>query len=449
MKIRGLGAAWGLAVSMTLVPGLARAESITQALASAYANNPQILSAVLSAKIQAENIAAAKSGTRPQIGAGANFTNNWSISGGNSAATSSLSLTYNQVLFDNNATNAQVEAARAAAIAQSEAAQSTEQDVLFNAAQAYINVVRDTALVKLRADNVRFYGAQVQSARDRLAIGEGTRISLAQAQAGEAQAVSSYQAAINSLKVSQATYARYMGHAPRALGLSFPFERLLPASLEKAVAVAEREHPAIRAAEAQIRAASASLDGAQAAFGPKVSLNGAITTNQNYTVGNTAVGGQVGVTLSVPLYAGGALGAAARKANLTQIRSEVDARNIRDQVHTAVISAWTAIRSAAATLAAIRASENASSQALNGVIEEQKVGQATTLDVLNSRSTLTDVRVSKITAEASQIAAKFGLLSAVGRLTAQELSLPVTIQSADGYRAKVEDIWQELRAVPQ
>lgn len=449
MNTWGWGTALGLAGLLALGPAAAKAESITQALASAYANNPQILSAVLGAKIQAENIAAAKSGTRPQIGAGANFSDNWSVTGGTNVASTSLSLTYNQVIFDNNATNAQVEAARAAAIAQGEAAHNTEQDVLYNAAQAYISVVRDTKLVQLRADNVRFYQAQVRSARDRLTIGEGTKISLAQAQAGEAQAAAAYQAAINNLKVSQATYARYMGHAPRGLTLSFPYDRLVPGNIDKAVSIAEREHPAIRAAEAQVRATQASLDAAQAGFGPKVSLNGALTTNQNLTYGTTAVGGQVGVTLSVPLYSGGALGASVRKANLGQIRSEVDARNIRDQVRMAVISAWTGIRSSAASLAAIRASENASGQALNGVIEEQKVGQATTLDILNSRSTLTDVRVSKITAEANQAAAKFGLLSAIGRLSAEDLRLPVKIQSADGYRTKVEDIWQDLRAVPE
>lgn len=448
MTIRVFGRALGIAALASLAATSVHAETISQALASAYAKNPQIVSAILGAKIQAENIAAAKAGTRPRIGASANITDTWSVTGGTNVGTTALSLTYNQVIFDSNATNAQIEAARAGAIAQAEAARSTEQDVLLSAAQAYVNVVRDTRLVQLRSENIKFYQAQVRSAQDRLNIGEGTKISLAQAQAGLAQGIAAYQSAISSLQLSQATFARYMGHSPKNLALSFPYDRLMPKSLDDGVAIAEREHPALRAAEAQIRASKASLDAAQSSFGPTVSLSGSLTQSQNLTYGSSNVGGQIGVTLSVPLYAGGALGAAERKANLTQIKSEVDARNIRDQISTAVISAWTGIRSAAASIAAITSSENASQQALNGVIEEQKVGQATTLDVLNSRSTLTDVQVSKITAQANKVSAEFGLLAAIGRMTAEDLQLAVTIQSADGYRAKVEDIWQDLRSVP-
>lgn len=451
MKISQIARAGGLAFFLAAGTGAANAESLTQALASAYANNPQIVSAILGAKISAESIVSAKSGLRPTIGLSGSMNNSWTVSGGSSATTttSSFGVSYSQTLFDSYQTNASVEAARASAIAQAESARVTEQTVLLAAANAYVGVVRDTRLVKLRADIVTFLRAQAKSAQDRLNIGEGTKIELSQAQASLAQAVANYQSAINDLQLSQATYARYMGHAPKNLSLVFPYDKMLPTSLQAATALAEKQHPSILASRAAIRAAKASLDATKSAYGPTVSLSGSAAIAQNYSSGSSVPSASVGLTVSVPLYAGGALGAAERKANLSQIQSEVDARNVRDEINTAVISAWTSLKSAAATIAAITSSENASQQALEGVIEELKVGQATTLDVLNARSDLTTIQVSKITAEANKVTAAFGLLSAVGRLSAPDLHLPVKIQSADGYRAKVEDVWAELRALPE
>ncbi len=294
---------------------------------------------------------------------------------------------------------------------------------------------------------ISFNQAQVQSANDRLNIGEGTKIDVAQAQASLAQANANYQGAVSDLNTARANYIRYVGHEPRNLSLSFPYSRLLPATQAQAEALADSRHPAILAALASVRAADANAQAADAAFGPTVSLNGALSGASSFT-GTNSVGGQVSLQLSVPIYSGGALGASARQANLNQVGSELNARSTREQVRAQIATAVANLRSSAALIAAVQTAISSNQLALNGVIEEQKVGQSTTLDVLTARNNLTAVQSSQISAEATRALAQFTLLSAVGRLTAEGLNLPVVVRKPDEYRQKVEDIWQDLRAVP-
>src|SRR5690606_7549618 len=146
---------------------------------------------------------------------------------------------------DNFKTEAQIEAARAGAEAAEYQIRATEQTVLLAVVQAYMNVLTSRQLVALREENTNFYAAQLQSARDRLDVGEGTRIDVAQAQARQAQGGASYRAAVSSLEVAQATFQRYVGAPPQNLNASHNFGKLVPNSLQAAIAEGEIGHPAI------------------------------------------------------------------------------------------------------------------------------------------------------------------------------------------------------------
>lgn len=429
-----------------------QAESLKEALASAYTNNPEIASALLSVKASAEDIALRKAGKRPSIAASADTTASWTNSNGTGSDTQSASvgLTYNQLLFDNLQTDAQVEQARALSVVAFEALRNAEQNVLLQAATSYVNVIRDTRLVQLRAENVKFFQEQVSSAQSRKEIGEGTNIDVSQAQASLAQAVASYKSAIASLQTTQGSYARWVGHKPRNLRLSFSFGSALPNSLDRAFSSADKYHPAILSAKAQIRAAQSASDAAQSAFGPTLSLIGNIggTFSSNSITGQSnTFTGSIKLSLSIPLYSGGALGATIRKANINQIKSELDALSARDQVRESVISSWAGLQNAKAQIVSSVAAVSASRLSLDGVIEQQRVGQLTTLDVLNARTTLTGVQEAQISSETSEMVASFSLVAASGQLSARALGLPVSIKTGRGYTQKVEDVWQELRAI--
>src|SRR3569833_2026786 len=199
------------------VPAMAHAETLREALTSAYLNNPTILSALLNMKTTAENIAIAKSAKLPQIGASASITDSYTAGFPPQMPVGSVGASISQNIFDNFKNDADVEAKRALTKASRYSLSNSEQNILLNVVQAYMGVVQGTQLVQLNQDNVKFYQAQVQSANDRLKIGEGTKIDVSQAQARLAQGTAAYETAVADLETSQASYERYDGHLLRFL----------------------------------------------------------------------------------------------------------------------------------------------------------------------------------------------------------------------------------------
>ncbi len=456
MRYLGAMRAGALAVAMTMLPFAAHAESLRGALESAYQNNPDIMSALLSVRASAENIALAKSGKLPSIGLSGSIGGSWSLPQGgdfSTAISTSVGASYNQTLFDNYKTEAEIEQARASTEVSKYALRNAEQNVLLSVVQAYYAVLRDTQLVQLRADNMTFFDAQVGSAEDRLRLGEGTKIDVSQAKARQAAAVSGYRAAIASLQTSQASFQRWVGHKPKSLTSDFNFGKSLPTSIDSAIASAEEHHPALLSARAAIRVAQAGADAASAAFGPTLSLIGAVNASTNFDGGtgdgSTVLGGSTKLSLSIPIYSGGALSASLRKANISQIKTEVDALSARDQIRESVISAWSTLQNATSQIESAQAAVESNQLVVDGTIQERDVGQKTTLDVLNAQAELTSARESLITARSTKMIAAFSLLAASGKLNPSVLGLNVAVHSADGYIAKVEDVWAELRAIDE
>jgi outer membrane protein len=437
--------------TLALLPAQAQAQSLAQALTNAYEYSPELQAALIDAKSAAEDIALAKADKLPTIGASLSGTYNWSVAGGNFNDSTALDagLSYNQTLFDNFRTEARIEQARAAADAAEHTIRNTEQNVLIEVVQAYMTVVRDRQLVSLREDNVSFFRAQLQSARDQLEVGEGTRIDVAQAEARLAQSDASYRSAITNLQTSTATFQRYVGAAPQSLSTQHNYRSLIPGSIDAAIALAEEQHPAILLAKAAIRSTQAGTDAAQAAFGPTLTLNGSVGSGLSSEMmsGQGGVNGQVRLNLQVPIYAGGALGASVRRANLQQVKSEVDALSTYDQIREAVIASWSGIQNAESQILSAQAAVAAGQQVVDGVIQERDLGTRTTLDVLNAQAELTSAREGLISAQTSQVVATFSLLASIGRLTATDLGLAVAVKSAESYTREVEDVWQELRTI--
>ncbi len=459
MKFRGFLGASALALLLASgAIGSAQAQSISQALAAAYDHAPELQSALLAAKSSAENIVQAKSAKLPTIGASIAGSRNATLSGGDWSSSTSLTtgLSYGQTIFDNFRSDAQIEQARAGAEAAEYQLRNTEQNVFLDVVQAYMDVLTTRELLSLRQENITFFQAQLQSAQDRLDVGEGTRIDVAQAQARLAQGDAAYRAAQGSLETAQATFQRYVGARPGTLSTSHDFARLIPNSLESAISEAETGHPAILLAKASIRAAQAGSDAAQAEFGPNATISGSVGSNWSQSdagglggggVSQGSIQASVGFRVEVPIYSGGRIGSAVRQANLEQIQSEVDAMGAYDQIREAVIASWSGIQSADAQIQAAQSAVSASNTVLEGVIQERDLGTRTTLDVLDSQADLVTARESLINASNNKVVATFSLLSAMGRLTAQDLNLPVEIKTAVPYTQAVEDVWQELRTV--
>ncbi|MBN9347004.1 MAG: TolC family protein, partial [Devosia sp.] len=124
-----------------------------------------------------------------------------------------------------------------------------------------------------------------------------------------------------------------------------------------------------------------------------------------------------------------------------------DALATRDQIKESVISAWSSLQNANAQIESANTAVASGELSLDGVVQSRDVGQATTLDVLNAQSELTSIREGLIQANAAKVIASFALVAATGHLTAADLSLDVEVKTGEEYIAKVEDVWQELRAL--
>lgn len=442
-----------LVSATALSPLSASAETILGALAKAYQNNSQLNSARAGVRVIDESVAIAKSGYRPTINGSASI--DYSTTRRDSTShltTGSFGIEIKQSLFDGFQTKNNVAAAEARVRAQNQSLRNTEQNILFDAASAYMDVIRDRQIAALRERNLQFLGEQVRAARSRFDVGEGTRTDVAQADASRSSALAQLAAARAQALASAATYRKLVGEDPKNLKAAAPLSKLLPKSLDSAVALAAEQHPAIQATEHLADAAGFSVKSAEGALLPQLSASAGISqTHRDNSPNNPqspdgwTTSANIGATLVVPIYQGGRASATVRqsKESLGQARIEIDVN--RDLVRQAVTSAWTQYAAAREAVAANREVISAAQLALNGVIEERNVGQRTTLDVLNSQRDVIDAQINLATAERDVVVASYAILSAAGNLSVERLNLQVTKYKPEEHYNAVKDKWIGLR----
>ncbi len=438
-------------VGILTVAGPASAESLIQALAAAYANNPTLNAARAGLRATDEGVPQALSGYRPSVSASGSLgTSTARSSGSGGAWTSSnprgVSLSIEQPIFLGFRTKNGVKAAETTVLAQRQSLLATEQSVLLAAAQAYMSVLQAQAILNLRSQNLDFLREQLRAAQDRLNVGEGTKTDVAQTQAKLSAGQYSYDAALADLNAAIATYEQIIGHKPKKLGAVKSIDRYLPKSVAAAVAYALKEHPSILAAGYNVDVASYNVKVLEGSLLPSVSITGTVSHGDgSSTAGGWSDSASIVGQLSIPIYQAGEASSKVRgaKETLGQRRIELDGANAT--VRQAVISAWGTLDSAKAQMAAAQAQVQAQQLVLSGVIEERKVGQATTLDVLNSQQDLLDARVSLVSAQTARVTAAYALLSAVGKLSLQRSALPVTHYDPVHHYTQVRDKWIGLR----
>ncbi len=159
------------------------------------------------------------------------------------------------MLFDGFQTRNNVRTAKANVLASRESLRNTEQNILLDAATAYMDVIRDRQIAALTEQNLAFLNEQVRAAQSRFDVGEGTRTDVAQAQAERASAIASLNDAKARVLQSSATYRQVIGEEPGKLTFPKAPSKMLPKSLDGAQAIAAEEHPAIIASEHLIDAA--------------------------------------------------------------------------------------------------------------------------------------------------------------------------------------------------
>ena len=448
---------------MPLAGPAARADTLESALMQAYQNNPSLNSQRAATRAVDESVPQALAGYRPKItvtGVGGEQTSSttskavsaalgttWgTLAGYNSPA--QVGGTITQTLYNGFQTANRTRQAESSVLAARATLRTTEQTVLLNAATAYMNLLRDSAILDLQRRNVEVLQEQLRQTRDRFNVGEVTRTDVAQAESSLAAGRSQVLLAEANYTASQATYRQVIGVQPGKLAPATPVDRFSPHTLPGAIATGISANPAVTAAEYNVDVALQAVKVAEGALYPTVSVTGSFTQNwlstQSLSVMNSYNASVLG-TLSVPVYQGGAEYSAIRQAKETLGQKRLDLDTARDTVRQSVVQAWGQLEAAKANIDATQAQVQASEIALNGVREEARVGQRTTFDVLTAQQTLVNARVSLVTAQHDRVVASYTLLSAVGRLAPQVLGLRVPVYDATVHYRQVRDSWSGVR----
>jgi outer membrane protein len=439
----------------------ASAESLRSALARAYCGNPDLNQSRASVRARDEETPKALAGMRPkaniQASAGPQFAN-LRIPAGRNQTTGQrqfssdefvgyprgATLNVSQNIFDGGRTENSVRQAESGVFAARATLRLTEQAILQNGATAYMNVLRDTAVVNLRKNNIAVLEQQLKQTRDRFQVGEVTRTDVAQAESSLAQARTDLYAAQAQLKTSVAGYRQIIGVEPSRLAPGAALDSLLPKSLDDAIAIALSEHPGVVTALHQADAAELAVKVAESALSPTLSVNAQVSNQYDSFLGfpgsrqfSASASGQ----LNVPLYQGGAEYASIRQAKEQLGQARLNADLQRDSVRASVVSSYGQLATARASLISGQAAVKAAETALAGVREEAKVGQRTTLDVLNAQQALLNARVTLVIAQRDRVVASYAALGAIGRLSAGELDLDVSLYDPGLHYEQVKTKW--------
>ena len=444
----------------------AQADSLQSALIQAYQNNPTLNSQRAAVRATDEGVPQALSGYRPKftITASGGEQSLSSTTVSNPSRTPGTPSTYftqsgynspfsagvtaTQTLFNGFQTANRTRQAEAQVSAARETLRLTEQTVLLSAVTAYMNLLRDTAIFDLQRRNVEVLQEQLRQVRDRFNVGEVTRTDVAQSESRLAAGRSQVLLAESNYKTSAAVYRQVIGSPPGKLTPGTPVDRFSPHNLPAAVSAASANHPSVTTAQYNIDVAQMQVKVAEGALYPTLSVQG--NFQKNYlAVGNLNTMESYNASLlgqlSVPIYQGGAEYSLIRQAKETLGQKRIDFDTAREQVRQTVVQSWGQLDAAKANIDATQAQVQAAEIALNGVREEARVGQRTTLDVLNAQQELVNARVALVTAQRDRVVASYNLLAAVGRLAPQVLGLHVPVYNAEVHYQQVRDSWAGVR----
>jgi len=448
------------ALAVGLATSAVRADTLAQALESAYETNPELISARAALRATDENVNQARAGLRPNVSAtfdyGVDYTaGSRGTDTGDDPFSASLNAT--QPLYDGGRTQNSVRGRIADVSAARARLSSLEQQILLQTVTAYVDVLRDQEFVRLAENNVRVINEQLRASRDRFEVGEVTRTDVSQAEARLADSRTNLSVSTGRLERSKQNYREVVGAEPQNLARQPPLPPL-PQSMEEAVRLALENHPEMIATRFDETSASRDVKAQIGGLLPQVALLARVGYNQDALFGGDSIDGSdasVAVRATIPLYQSGAQYSRVRQAQALASRARADITTQARQRQRLAEAAWTELVVARANIVSTREQVDASQLAFDGVREEALVGSRTTLDVLDAEQELLDARVRVVDSLRNEYVAAYGLLSAIGALTAADLSLTVVAYDPEvnyaennarlfGFAQTQDTVWEEL-----
>ena len=415
-----------------LLAGAASADTLRDALVSAYHTNPTLNAQREALKATDAGVAIARSAGRPQISGTVGLNRDLSRSGvlDNGAGRGpnvSTTVDLSVPLFNGGSIRNSINAAKARVDAGRGTLRAVEGDVFVQAVSVYMDVIRDRAIVELNQNNVRVLQTNLEATRDRFEIGDVTRTDVAQSEARMQLGRSQLATSQGRLLASEANYRAVVGHPPGVLAPPPPLPPL-PATADHAVRIALADNPDIVAVTRSAAAAGYDVRVAQAGRLP--TLSGVLSGTYVDALGDRTSGvpdhgttSSLGVQARVPIYQGGLPSARVRQTRALEGQALEQVvgteRNVIAQTRASYADYEATQRSIQANTIAVQANE----LALEGTRAEQSVGTRNVLDVLNAEQELLQSQVALVTAKRDAYVAGFTLLNAMGQAEAQDLGL--------------------------
>lgn len=412
--------------------------SLADVTESALCNNPQTRELYANAKVQAAQLGIAKSAFLPTVTDSATLSESFvdpkSASRGRDYYNLGNSLAVSYLLYDFGSRDAALENARQLLQAVSATQSSVVQGILLNAIKAYYQVQTDIALLDATRESESFNLESFKSAEAKYKAGVSTPADKLQAETAYAQAVLTRVTAEGTLKNDYGILANVMGlNANSPLKLQGTTHTAINASeiefdINQLIEQARARRPDLVASEAQVNAAKASILASRAAAKPTVSINvsNSFQDGSSLSSSNNAT---LGVTVSVPIFAGYAPTYRIRSAEAAAEAKEAQRDQLKLQISLDVWTAFQNLRTAHETIKSADILVTSAKESARVALGRYKAGVGNIIDTLNAQSALASANQQKIRADLSRNVARAALAQSIGALDS------VMIQSLpDGQR---------------
>jgi outer membrane protein len=445
---RWLAAALSVSVGFLVGPPTVSGMDLAEALSQAYLNNPTLLAQRAKLRGTDEDVSQAIAGWRPSLdldtSAGQNARRSNTGTGTNKSQhrdSRSIELVLEQPLYNGGSTVAATSGAENEVGAERARLSAVEQDVLLDAVNAYMDVVRDQAVLELKQGNEQVLRRQAEATNDRFRVGEITRTDVSQAEARLAGAVADTILARGNLEQSRAAFNNAVGLPPGRL-VAAPLPGGLPKNHEEAIKLAVSESPRVKAAQFDEASRRKFVDEVKGGLLPELSFKASASRDLETTSESSRLNVYEGkFVLSIPLYQSGSTYSRLRAAKQSVAQQRMVLSQARRDAIEEGTRAWEALQTVRARIKSFNTQISANQVALEGVQREASVGSRTVLDVLDAEQELLDSKVNLIGAQRDEVVAAYRLRSAAGQLTARKLGLLVPYYDPEKHYREVRDKW--------
>ena len=411
----------------------AQAETLADALVSAYEESGLLQQNRAVLRAADENVAQAVAALRPTVTYLLRSQATYQQGSHTAPFTESATLNFTLPIYQFGRGRLAIEAQKETVLATREALVGVEQQVLLRAVQAYMNVRRDAEFVSLSHNNVRLITQELRAARDRFEVGEITRTDVSLAEARLASARATLAAREGGLQVAREEYRAAVGHYPNRLA-SPPRAPSTASNIDAAQTLARNNHPDLKRAQRDVTVAELNLMLTERQMLPTVSARASGSVIENSRDNAT-----VGLDITGPIYQGGQLKSAQRASMAQRDAARAGVLLAGQSVQQNVGVAWSNLAISGAQIRASNQAIRASRAAWEGIREEARLGARTTLDVLNAEQDLLDARSNLVTAQSDAQVAAYSLLSSMGLLTVKHLNLGVQTYDPAAYYNSVSN----------